>query len=243
MTELPPKTEQVIMLEMPPEQRNIYNMTLLEGKERISELGPGAILGLLTRLREICCHPALIASHHASAPSIKLERLVEQLLTLNESGHSTLVFSQFTSMLGIISNELQKQNLPFLMITGETPLPKRQRLVEEFQNSDTPMTFLLSLKAAGTGLTLTRADYVFMFDPWWNPAVEQQAIDRTHRIGQENPVFAYKFVTSNTVEEKVMQLLAQKRELFSAVLDSSDETAVNAALRRLTMEDIQSLLD
>ena len=246
MTELPPKTEQVVMMEMLPEQRQLYDRVLLEGKQRLREEGPGAILGLLTRLREICCHPALVASHYSGAPSAKsakLERLVEQLLTLHGSGHSTLVFSQFTSMLDIIADELQKQNLPFLMITGETPLAKRQKLVEEFQSSDTPLTFLLSLKAAGTGLTLTKADYVFMFDPWWNPAVEQQAVDRTHRIGQENPVFAYKFVTAGTVEEKVMQLLAQKRELFAAVLDSDDETAVNAALRRLTMEDLQSLLE
>ncbi len=146
-------------------------------------------------------------------------------------------------MLDIIAEVLQRQGLPFRMITGETPLAKRQKLVDEFQASETPLTFLLSLKAAGTGLTLTRADYVFMFDPWWNPAVEQQAIDRTHRIGQENPVFAYKFVTANTVEEKVMQLLQQKRELFSAVLDSDDEAAMNAVLRRLTMEDLQSLLE
>ncbi|MBP5638061.1 MAG: DEAD/DEAH box helicase [Victivallales bacterium] len=243
MTELPPKTEQVVMMEMPPEQRHIYDLVLFEGKQELYKKGAGAILGLLTRLREICCHPALISSHYSQAPSSKLERLLEQLLTLHDSGHSTLVFSQFTSMLDIIAEKLHEQNLPFLMITGETPLPKRQKFVDEFQNSDTPLTFLLSLKAAGTGLTLTKADYVFLFDPWWNPAVEQQAIDRTHRIGQENPVFAYKFITSGTVEEKVMQLLEQKRELFSAVLDSDDETAVNAALRRLTMEDLQSLLN
>ena len=117
----------------------------------------------------------------------------------------------------------------------------RQRLVEDFQNAAEPTNFLLSLKAAGTGLTLTKADYVFIFDPWWNPAAEQQAIDRTHRIGQRNPVVAYRYVTAGTVEENVLTLLQQKRELFSAVLDAGEDGDL-ASPAKLTMDDLRGLI-
>lgn len=239
--DLPPRTEQVIYIEMSDEQRQRYEQERARIKLEMKEKGPAALLGGLTRLRELCCHPELV-DNNSSLPSAKMERLVEQLQTLHESGHATLVFSQFTSMLDLIKPKLDELNLPYLCLTGETSLNQRETLVQQFQNSETPMTFLLSLKAAGTGLTLTRADYVILFDPWWNPAAEQQAIDRTHRIGQEKPVVAYRYITANTVEEKVYQLLESKRELFNAVLkqDSEDESAPPA---KLTAQDLRDLID
>ena len=238
--DLPERTEQLVMLDMEPEQRQFYDHLLARGKEELGQTGPGAILGLLTRLRQACCHPSLV-SPSAKSPSVKLERLLEQLATLNASGHSTLVFSQFASMLALIAERLRDLGIPHSVLTGETPLATRQRLVEDFQNAAEPTNFLLSLKAAGTGLTLTRADYVFIFDPWWNPAAEQQAIDRTHRIGQRNPVVAYRYVTVGTVEENVLTLLQQKRELFSAVLDAGEDGDL-ASPAKLTMDDLRGLI-
>ncbi len=238
--DLPERTEQLVMLDMEPEQRQFYDHLLARGKAELAGTGPGAILGLLTRLRQACCHPSLVTPN-AKHPSVKLERLLEQLATLNASGHSTLVFSQFASMLALIAERLHDLGIPHAVLTGETPLPTRQRLVEDFQNAAEPTNFLLSLKAAGTGLTLTKADYVFIFDPWWNPAAEQQAIDRTHRIGQRNPVVAYRYVTAGTVEENVLTLLQQKRELFSAVLDAGEDGDL-ASPAKLTMDDLRGLI-
>jgi superfamily II DNA or RNA helicase len=238
--ELPPKTEEIITVELSEEQRAFYDAQLAVGQAALKEHGTGSLLGTLTRLREACCHPQLVTKRETQLGSAKLDTLLEKLSDLQASGHSSLVFSQFTSMLDLIAPQLDERQIPYRVITGETPVEKRAQLVQEFDADENPSVFLLSLKAAGTGLTLTKADYVFLFDPWWNPAVERQAIDRTHRIGQDKPVFAYKFVTKNTVEEKVQTLIERKKELFDEVMDGATE---NAAPSRLTLDDLRSLIE
>jgi superfamily II DNA or RNA helicase len=238
--ELPPRSEEVLHVEMTPGQRQVYDRELLRARETLSTHGPFDMLAALTRLRQVCCDPALLAGAAGEeAGSAKLETLVEMLVELAEEGHFSLVFSQFTSMLERIRVALERAGLPYLVITGDTPTAKRADLVREFSNATTPTVFLLSLRAAGTGLTLTRADYVFIFDPWWNPAVERQAIDRTHRIGQEKPVFAYRLVATNSVEEKVLKLQQEKAELFAAVMGDAEQ---EGPLSRLTAEDMRQLL-
>ena len=238
--ELPPKTEEIISVELPPEQRTFYDAQLALGQAALKEHGTGSILGTLTRLREACCHPQLVTKRENPIGSAKLEMLLEKLMDLQASGHSSLVFSQFTSMLDLIAPKLDELNIPYRIITGDTPVAKRSQLVADFDADENPSVFLLSLKAAGTGLTLTKADYVFLFDPWWNPAVERQAIDRTHRIGQDKPVFAYKFVAKDTVEEKVQILIEQKKELFDEIMDGA---TAQSAPSRLTIDDLRSLIE
>ena len=154
-----------------------------------------------------------------------------------DEGHSVLVFSQFTSMLDIIQGELEKRKIEQFMITGATPTTKRPEVVKQFNDAEEASVFLLSLKAAGTGLTLTKADYVFIYDPWWNPAAEKQAIDRSHRIGQDKPVFVYKLVTLNSVEEKILKLQQEKQALFDEILED------DAAPSKLSKDELISLLD
>ena len=238
--ELPPKTEEIITVELSDEQRAFYDAQLAFGQTALKEHGTGSILGTLTRLREACCHPQLVTKRETQLGSAKLDMLLEKLSDLQASGHSSLVFSQFTSMFDLIAPKLDERQIPYRIITGETPVEKRAQLVQEFDADEKPSVFLLSLKAAGTGLTLTKADYVFLFDPWWNPAVERQAIDRTHRIGQDKPVFAYKFVAKDTVEEKVQKLIEQKKELFDEIMDGAAE---NATPSRLTLDDLRSLIE
>ena len=154
-------------------------------------------------------------------------------------GHSCLFFSQFTGILKEIEQELHKENIATHMITGETPVSKRPAIVDSFTESPEPSVFLLSLKAAGTGLNLTRASYVFIFDPWWNPAAENQAIDRSHRIGQENPVIIYRMISSQSVEEKVSQLQAEKQQLFDQIIEQEEFKSAN----KLKLADLSSLLN
>jgi SNF2 family DNA or RNA helicase len=185
------------------------------------------------RLRQICCHPGLIDDKYLETPSAKLTALFYLLDQLKEANHKVLVFSQFTSMLDIIKARLDAEQRPYVMLTGQTK--DRQAVVHEFQTSKEPLVFLLSLKAGGSGLNLTAASYVIMYDPWWNPAVESQAIDRTHRIGQTNPVIAYRLLSANTVEEKIRRLQYQKQALVTGVL-GEESFASN-----LDLEDVRSL--
>ncbi len=234
--QLPPRTVDIRPIIMPPEQRELYQKELVESRLRISQGRTIEIVTALTRLRQLCCAPELLKKYaDSNAPSGKLMFLLEKCGELIAAGHSVLVFSQFTSMLAIIQREMTKDALPCQIITGETPLDQRARIVEDFNNSDQAQILLLSLKAAGTGLTLTRADYVFLYDPWWNPAVENQAIDRTHRIGQTRPVFAYRLITTDSVEEHVLELLREKQQLFNAVVDGATEDAVVGRLDRETL--------
>jgi SNF2 family DNA or RNA helicase len=192
-----------------------------------------AILQGLMRLRQICCHPALIEESHKDLPSAKMEALFYLLDQLREAGQKVLVFSQFTSMLDIIKARLIEEDRPHLLLTGQTK--DRGELVRTFHTSKEPLVFLLSLKAGGTGLNLTAASYVVLYDPWWNPAVEQQAIDRTHRIGQTNPVIAYRLLARNTVEEKIRRLQHEKQMLVTGVLSEESFTS------NLKLEDVRSL--
>ncbi len=161
--------------------------------------------------------------------------MLEQLAEVVAEGHKALVFSQFTSLLAIVRGELDRRDIVYEYLDGKTV--KRQAKVERFQTDPACRLFLISLKAGGQGLNLTAADYVFILDPWWNPAVEAQAVDRAHRIGQDRHVFAYRLIARDTVEEKILQLQAHKRDLAKAIV-----SAENALLRDLTVEDLQLLL-
>ena len=226
--DLPPRTEKDLVVELEGEQLRLYQAELKRARAQL--LGaqtPAAldrvrfnVLASLTRLRQICCHPGLADPALRGAPSAKLEALVEQLEELREEGHPVLVFSQFVEMLELLRERLAADSVPHLLLTGRTE--DRDTLVRRFQESPEPLVFLLSLKAAGFGLNLTAASYVFLFDPWWNPAVEAQAIDRTHRIGQTEPVIAYRLVARGTVEEKIRQLQVEKAALAGAVVPDGE---------------------
>ena len=237
--ELPPKTVEVVSIELSEMARKRYNAELLKARNQADSGGRMGILAALTKLRMFCCAPELI-SNTDGLESAKLDYMMERIAELIDSGHSILVFSQFTSMLEIVERQLDAAKISHFKITGETPVEKRGGIVAEFNECKVPSVFLLSLKAAGTGLTLTKADYAFMYDPWWNPAAENQAIDRTHRIGQNKPVFAYRLMVKGTVEEKVMQIVEEKRQLFNEVID---EAGVAGSDSRLSIEELRSLLD
>jgi len=171
------------------------------------------VLAALTRLRQICCHPDLVGNDSASGKTETLFELLEPLLA---EVQKVLVFSQFVQMLQILEKEWQQRQIPTHILTGETK--DRQEVVNAFQNDQNAGVFLLSLRAAGTGLNLTTASYVVLYDPWWNPAVEAQAIDRSHRIGQTRTVNAYRLIAPGTVEEKIWELQERKAQTISDVL-------------------------
>jgi SNF2 family DNA or RNA helicase len=233
--ELPAKTEMTRMLELSGPQRDLYETIRMSMEKKVRDaiakqgLGKSHIvlLDALLKLRQVCCDPRLLSLPEASiahSSSTKLISLMELLDNLMEEGRHVLVFSQFTSMLRLIEQELVKRNYPYLQLTGKTK--NRHQVVTDFQEGKAPI-FLISLKAGGTGLNLTRADTVIHYDPWWNPAVEDQATDRSHRIGQENPVFVYKLIGSGTVEEVILGMQAKKRQLFEGILSSHiDESLV-----------------
>ena len=217
------------MLELSGAQRDLYEGIRMSMEKKVREAianqGFGkshiVLLDALLKLRQVCCDPRLLSLPEASmayGSSIKLTSLMELLDNLIEEGRHVLVFSQFTSMLKLIEAELISRNYAYLQLTGQTK--NRQAVVSDFQEGKAPI-FLISLKAGGTGLNLTRADTVIHYDPWWNPAVEDQATDRSHRIGQENPVFVYKLITSGSVEEVILGMQAKKRQLFEGVLSSN----------------------
>ncbi|MFN7993994.1 MAG: SNF2-related protein [Bryobacteraceae bacterium] len=241
--ELPPKSEQTIYCEMEAPQRKLYDE--LRAHYRRSLLTTVAKQGLakskiqvleaLLRLRQAACHPGLLDPKRSADPSAKLDVLISRLLEIVEDGYKALVFSQFTSLLAIVRERLDSQGIPYEYLDGQTR--DRQRCVERFQNDSGCPLFLISLKAGGLGLNLTAAEYVFLLDPWWNPAVEAQAVDRAHRIGQTKQVFAYRLIARDTVEEKVLQLQSNKRELAAAII-----SADNSLIGNLQMEDLQLLL-
>lgn len=193
------------------------------------------VLEALLRLRQAACHPALLDRATADESSAKLDALCPQLEEILEEGHKVLVFSQFTSMLSIVKKHLDHRNITYEYLDGQTR--DRKERVERFQTDDKCGVFLISLKAGGLGLNLTAADYVFILDPWWNPAVETQAINRAHRVGQTRPVFAYRLICKGTVEEKIADLQQQKRELADAILEQN-----NSLMQGLTTDDLKLLL-
>jgi SNF2 family DNA or RNA helicase len=188
------------------------------------------VLAALTRLRQICCHPQLVGNDSASGKTETLFELLEPLLA---QGQKVLIFSQFVQMLRLLESECKTRNIPTHVLTGETK--ERQLIVQQFQADTNPCVFLLSLRAAGTGLNLTTASYVVLYDPWWNPAVEAQAIDRSHRIGQTQTVNAYRLIAPGTVEEKIWELQQRKAQTISDVLGEE------GFARNLTQSDLEYL--
>jgi non-specific serine/threonine protein kinase len=243
--DLPEKIETDIILELSPKQRALYQRTIEEVRGQINEAfssrspGQARIIALtaLLRLRQICLAPSL-ALPGSSDSSPKLDFLVEQLAELRDEGHSVLVFSQFTSYLDMVEEALKRNHLPSLRLDGSTPTPQRKRLVQGFQHSDSPLVFLISLKAGGKGLNLTRATYVYHLDPWWNPAVENQASDRAHRLGQTRQVTITRLIMRHTIEEKMMALKEQKQKLYRAILEEGS----GGKGAGLTREDLDFLL-
>ena len=241
-SDLPPRTEKIIYCDFSPEQRALYDQTLADGRKEISQCRTderrfsAAVFTTLLRLRQICCHPALLPEGKGEGiPSAKSELLHELLHENIDSSHKMLLFSQFTSLLQQIIPGLKEENIPFEYLDGSTV--DRIKHVDNFNHSPEIPLFLLSLKAGGTGLNLTSADTVIIYDPWWNPAVELQAADRSHRIGQQNPVTIYRLVVRNSVEEKILELQGRKRKLFEAVVESSADST------GLSLEELSFLIE
>ena len=238
--DLPPKTEQLLFCNMEDDEKEQYDQLLAYyQKELFGDEGNKPqdmqVLAALTRLRQAACHPGLLNPAKSNANSAKLELLLENLEAVVAEGHKALVFSQFTSFLKIIRVRLEKLDIGYCYLDGETK--DRAQLVASFGNDPDKKVFLISLKAGGVGLNLTAAEYVYLVDPWWNPAAEAQAIDRAYRIGQTCPVFAYRLVTKDTIEERVMQLQNAKRRLADTVINEG--SGLPAKLNR---EDLRALL-
>ncbi|BCQ43083.1 hypothetical protein ERHA55_06100 [Erwinia rhapontici] len=224
--ELPPKNTIVRSVPLDGAQRELYDQVRAAMQDRVQlamqQQGPGRshllVLDALLKLRQICCDPRLMSDPRAERVkhSAKLALLREMLHDLLAEDRRILIFSQFTTMLGIIAEELQKARIPYVILTGSTR--DRTEPVRRFQQGEVPV-FLISLKAGGVGLNLTAADTVIHYDPWWNPAAENQATDRAYRLGQDKPVFVYKLIAADTIEEKIVAMQQQKAELAGEILD------------------------
>jgi SNF2 family DNA or RNA helicase len=240
--DLPARVEEDLYVELDGEQRTLYDAELKRARQQLLGIKTDKqldkarfnILTSLLRLRQICCHPGLLDDEFKAAPSAKLDALIDQIEPVVAEGHKVLVFSQFVGMLEKISERLKESAVPHLMLTGQTE--NRQELVDRFQNDPAEPVFLLSLRAAGSGLNLTAASYVVLFDPWWNPAVEAQAIDRTHRIGQVNRVMAYRLLVKDTIEEKIRALQRDKAKLAGDIVQEESLATV------LDLENLRYLL-
>ena len=243
LTELPTRTEIDIHVEMNGEEIAFYEALRQNAVEQLESKTESAardgqkkfiILAEIMKLRRACCNSKLIfpKSHIVSS---KLEAFGEKLDELIENNHKALVFSQFVDHLAILKNCLEEKNISYQYLDGRTPIKERRKRVNAFQEGEGDV-FLISLKAGGTGLNLTAADYVFHMDPWWNPAVEDQASDRIYRIGQKRPVTIYRFIMKNSIEEKIMTLHTDKRDLANSLLDGGD------AAGRISADDLMNLL-
>ena len=243
LTELPDKSEQVLFCEMSSTEKQFY--TAIRDRyraslaERIEKEGMAKskmhVLEALLRLRQAACHSGLVDPKRKGEPSAKLQLLMNHIIEVTQEGHKVLVFSQFTSLLALVRKKLDQEGIVFEYLDGKTQ--DRKKPVERFQTDPKCPVFLISLKAGGTGLNLTAADYVFILDPWWNPAVEAQAISRAHRIGQSQKVFAYRMIARGTVEEKILELQKTKRELAESIVSEDKDF-----MRKLSREDLDSLL-
>ncbi len=244
-SELPEKTENILYCEMEYEQRRVYDAYRNEYRNRLLNKmeaeGVGKskmmVLEALTRLRQICDSPALLNSNEITdTQSVKIKELMQHIL--HKTGrHKILVFSQFVKMLGLIRDELIKKNIGFEYLDGQNSSVQREQSVKNFQEDENLRVFLISIKAGGMGLNLTAADYVYIVDPWWNPAVENQAIDRCHRIGQDKRVFAYRLICKNSVEEKIVDLQNKKRKIAGDIIQTDE-----SILKKLNKNDILELL-
>jgi SNF2 family DNA or RNA helicase len=246
--ELPPKTEIIHTVTLPEKQARLYEtirvamekkvLTLLKSKGMASS--QIEMLDALLKLRQVCCDPRLLKMESAQKVqhSAKLELLMELVPELLEEGRRILIFSQFTSMLGLIEAELKDRSIAYSKLTGQTR--KRDEAISQFQDGHVPV-FLISLKAGGVGLNLTEADTVIHYDPWWNPAAEQQATDRAYRIGQDKPVFVYKLICESTVEERILSLQKKKQDLADAMYEQGEQEQGGSNLSRLGGEELLAL--
>jgi superfamily II DNA or RNA helicase len=238
--DLPAKQEQTLQVVLHPRHRKLYDTHLARERQRILGLlddfdrNRFSVLTAITRLRQLSLHPGLADDGQRTIPAAKLEALSEHLQEMADGGHRALVFSQFTGFLAMVRERLDADGIGYVYLDGKTR--RRDRVLARFKDGDDPV-FLISLKAGGSGLNLVEADYCFLLDPWWNPAVENQAIDRTHRIGQTRSVMVYRLVSQNTIEEKVVALAQRKAALFGSVLDDGDLFS-----GQITAEDIRGLL-
>lgn len=245
LTELPEKTVTVLNNEMEEEQRNIYLSYLAQAKQEVAEelkingleKSHIKILSLLTRLRQICCHPSLFVKDY-TAGSSKLNQCIEIVEEAVNGNHKILLFSGYTSMFEIIEQELKKRDIEYFKLTGATKVEERIEMVEEFNRNNNIKVFLISLKAGGTGLNLTGADMVIHYDPWWNISTENQATDRAYRIGQKNNVQVYKLITKNSIEEKIYELQKKKEQLVDNMLSTK-----TSFINKLSKEDIMKLFE
>ena len=245
LTDLPDKMITILNSQMTDEQQDIYLSYLARAKkdvmEEIKENGIEKsqikILALLTRLRQICCHPSLFIENY-KGESGKLNQCIEIIKDAIQSGHKILLFSGYTAMFDIIEKELKKEKIEYLKLTGQTKVSDRVNLVDEFNNSPDKKLFLISLKAGGTGLNLVGADMVIHYDPWWNLSAENQATDRTYRIGQKRNVQVYKLITKNSIEEKIYELQKRKESLIDSMI-STNQTFIN----KLSKEEIMNLFE
>ena len=235
--ELPPRTDLVLRCQLSSAERAVYNTVRVATQTKMVErAGSGnvmAALEALLRLRQASCHSALVPGQEADCSS-KVELLLDTLESVIAEGHKSLVFSQWTGLLNLIEPHFKEEGIDFVRLDGQTR--DRQGIVDAFQSESGPPVMLVSLKAGGTGLNLTAADHVFLMDPWWNPAVEDQAADRTHRIGQDKPVLVYRMVAEDTVEERILSLQKRKRALADAALGAADQAA------GITRDDLMALL-
>ena len=242
-TELPPKTEDIIYCEMEPEQRKIYDAYRNEYRNKILEniekeglaKSKMKVLEALTRLRQICDSPALIKNEDFDNHSVKIKEILAHI-TEKTANHKVLIFSQFVGMLSLLKEELDRLNIPYEYLDGQSSSTQRENSVNNFQNNKNLRVFLISLKAGGTGLNLTASDYVYLLDPWWNPAVENQAIDRCYRIGQDKKVFAYRMICKNTVEEKILDLQNKKKKIAGDIIQTDENI-----MKKLSINDLESL--
>ncbi len=242
--DLPAKTEIIQKCELTERQRDLYEVVRLamhkKVQDEIDKKGLNKshiiILDALLKLRQVCCDPRLLKMEHDVTESAKLNMLIEMVEEMVKEGRKILIFSQFTGMLSLIEAELNTIKIPFVKLCGDTK--DRKTPVNEFQNGTTPI-FLISLKAGGVGLNLTAADVVIHYDPWWNPAVENQATDRAHRIGQSKSVFVYKFIAKDTLEEKILELQAKKASIAGALFDQGNTKSA----AQITQEDVNALFD
>ncbi|MCI8384135.1 MAG: DEAD/DEAH box helicase [Clostridia bacterium] len=243
LTELPDKTITVLHNEMGEEQKNIYLNYLAQAKEELAEeielngyeKSQMQILAVLTRLRQICCHPSLFIEDYQEGSS-KLDQCMEIIEEASNAGHKMLLFSGYTSMFEMIEKELKQLGIKYFKLTGSTKVEERMKLVDEFNENPEVKVFLISLKAGGTGLNLTGADMVIHYDPWWNLSTENQATDRAYRIGQKNNVQVYKLITKNSIEEKIYELQQKKAELVDTMLSTK-----TSFVSKLSKEEIMNL--
>jgi SNF2 family DNA or RNA helicase len=244
LQDLPPVSEIVYHCQLSPAQKELYKSYAESARDELVKLVQRDgfdrvqihVLATLTRLKQICCHPAIFAKEKAEmGDSAKYDMLVDLLQTLVEGGHKTVIFSQYTRMLHIMREDLVQKGISFVYLDGSSK--NRLEVVKQFNEDPSILVFLVSLKAGGTGLNLVGADTVIHYDMWWNPAVEAQATDRVHRIGQQKSVSAYKLITLGTIEEKIAEMQKRKKGLVKKVVSCDDE-----AISKLTWEDVLELL-